>query len=124
MVEQRTFNAWVPGSNPGGRTTFTYMGYPSTYLVEKQELSKIFQQLRKVYAPANGYWVVEFADGILQRETALLLQDPDVQKHIHKLVFCAHDAVGVIGGIQVLKQRFGLEPDAISGYCSSSPLAV
>lgn len=104
---------------------FTYLGYPSTYLLPENELLAIFNKLDLRFAnvPKN-YWVVEFADGIFQRETAMLLASPDVQKRIHRLVFCANDAFGAIGGLRVLKEQYGLVPDAISGLCSSSPLHI
>ena len=103
---------------------FTYLGYPSTYLLEKDQLLDIFNQLDLKYAnnPKN-FWVVEFADGVIQRETAMLLNEPEVRKRIHKLIFCANDAFGAIGGLSTLK-TMGLTPDAISGVCSSSPLSV
>jgi hypothetical protein len=105
-------------------TDFTAFGYPSTYLCDETELLRIFNQTDLKYAnnPKN-YWVVELADGILQRETALLLANRDITSRIHRLIFCAADAVGCIGGIRVLEERFGLVPDGISGICSSSPLA-
>ena len=67
--------------------------------------------------PRNTYpvWVVELADGVLQSETAMLLASPEVQSRIHRLVFCAGDALGCIGGLKVLQDRFGLVPHAISG---------
>jgi hypothetical protein len=102
---------------------FTHFGYPSTYLLAEKEVVKIFNDLDLKYAnnPKN-YWAVELADGILQRETALLLKSPDVRSRIHKLIFAAHDTFGAIGGLNILKHEFGLVPDAISGVCSSSPL--
>jgi hypothetical protein len=50
------------------------------------------------------------------------LHSSDVTSRLHRLVFCAADAFGAIGGLRILKERFGLIPDAISGVCSSSPL--
>jgi hypothetical protein len=102
---------------------FTYLGYPSTYLLPQEEVLGIFNQLDLKYAnnPKN-FWVVEFADGIIQRETAMLLSSPDVIARIHKLIFCANDAFGAIGGLRILKERFNLVPDALSGVCSGSPL--
>ena len=104
---------------------FSYLGYPSTYLLDLEELLDIFNTLDLKYAnrPKN-YWVVELADGILQRETSMLLQSDDVRSRIHRLVFSAHDAFGAIGGLEVLKERFDLVPDAVSGVCSSSPLGI
>jgi hypothetical protein len=106
-------------------TDFTYLGYPSTYLCSLEELLHIFNTLDLKYANnPNNFWVVEIADGILQRETAMLLSAPEVTGRIHRLLFAAHDALGAIGGVKLLKERFGLTPDAISGVCSGSPLGV
>ncbi len=104
---------------------FSFLGYPSTYLLEKSDLLDIFDKIDRKFAnnPSN-YWVVELADGILQRETALLLESDLVQKRIHRLVFAASDALGAIGGSRVLKERFGLTPHALSGRCTASPLAI
>jgi len=104
---------------------FTFFGYPSTYLLDRDSVLGIFDMLDLKYAnnPSN-YWVVEIADGILQRETAMLLESPQVRSRIHRLVFAAHDALGAIAGVEILRSKFGLRPDAISGLCSASPLAV
>ena len=109
----------------GSYADFTYLGYPSTYLLPQEELLSIFNQLDLKYAnnPKN-FWVVEFADGVNQRETAMLLNSPEVTSRIYKLIFCANDAFGAIGGLNTLEERFGLRPDALSGLCSSSPLYV
>lgn len=111
------------GANPVA--DFSYFGYPSTYLLPENKLIDIFNKLDLMYAnnPKN-FWVVEFADGIIQRETAYLLNHPDVRKRIHKLIFCANDAFGAIGGLHVLNEKFKLAPDIISGVCSSSPLHI
>ena len=104
---------------------FSFLGYPSTYLLPENELLGIFNRLDLKYAndPKN-YWVVEFADGIIQRETEMLLRCQDVLSRIHKMIFCAGDAFGAIGGLGILKERFHLTPDALSGICSSSPLRL
>lgn len=103
---------------------FTYLGYPSTYMLDESELLSVFDRLDLKYAnnPKN-YWVVEFADGIVQRETKILLNSPHVRSRIHKLIFCANDAFGAIGGLNRL-ESMGLRPDALSGVCTSSPLHV
>lgn len=104
---------------------FTYMGHPSTYMLEEHDVIDIFNKFDLKYAnnPKN-FWVVELSDGIMQRETAILLKSSDVKKRIHKFVFCAADAFGAIGGLKVLKEEFDIVPDAISGICSSSPLHI
>ena len=104
---------------------FTYFGYPSTYLLEANELLRIFTAFDFKYGnnPTN-YLVIEIADGIFQRETAMLLRMPEIRDRIHKLIFCAPDSSAVYGGLQLLREEFDLHPDAISGLCSSSPLAM
>ena len=104
-------------------TDFTYFGHPSTYLLSENEVINIFNSLDLKYAnnPKN-YWIVELADGIIQRETAILLHSSDLTSRLHRLIFCAADAFGAIGGLRILKERFGLIPAAMSGVCSSSPL--
>ena len=85
----------------------------------------IFNSIDLKYAnnPKN-FWVVEFADGIIQRETSLLLLANEVRSRIHRLIFCANDAFGAIGGLKILDEKFNLKPHAISGVCSSSPLHI
>ena len=104
---------------------FTHFGHPPTYLLDRDELLEIFDKLDLKYANnPNNYWVVELADGILQRETSILLAAEQVQSRIHRLIFAAHDTLGAIAGVGILRDRFGLTPDAISGLCSASPLAI
>lgn len=104
---------------------FTYLGYPSTYMLEEEEVLGIFTDLDLKFAnnPRN-FWVVEVADGILQRETAMLLSSAEVKERIHRLVFCASDAFGAIGGLHILEDLYDLYPDAISGLVASSPLGI
>lgn len=104
---------------------FTYLGYPSTYMLAQDEVLGIFNDLDLKYAnnPRN-FWVVEVADGLLQRETAMLLSSPQVKERIHRLVFCASDVFGAIGGLHVLDDSYDLQPDAISGLVASSPLGT
>ena len=104
---------------------FTYLGYPSTYMLEMKELLEIFNTLdMKMGNNQKNFIVVEFADGINQRETAMLLESPEIVARFDQLIFCAADALGAVGGLHILKANFNLVPDAISGICSSSPLHV
>ena len=104
---------------------FSYFGYPSSYLLEPEKLLWMFNAFDLKYGNnPNNYIVIEFADGIFQRETAMLLKMPRVRERIYKLVFCAPDSTAVFGGLRLLKEEFDLEPDAISGLCSSSPLSM
>jgi hypothetical protein len=106
-------------------TDFTLLGHPSTYMLDPEALLNIFNALDLKHANnAKNFWVVELADGILQRETGMLLSSQVVRSRIHRLIFCAQDAFGAIGGLKILQDNYGLHPDAISGVCSSSPLHI
>jgi hypothetical protein len=104
---------------------FSHLGHPSTYMLDFDAVIEIFKKLdAKIGNNPQKFWVVEFADGILQRETAALLRDEYVRSRIHRLVFSASDAFGAIGGLRILREEFDLTPDAISGRCTSSPLMI
>jgi hypothetical protein len=104
---------------------FTHLGYPSTYLLPSETIIDIFNRLDLKYAnKSSNYWVVELADGIVERETAMLLSNKEFTSRIHKIVFCAGDALGAIGGKRLLKDKYGIHADAISGLCTATPLHV
>lgn len=104
---------------------FTHLGWPSTYLADKDDLISIFQRLdAQAGSDPGAFWVVEISDGLLQRETAMLLRDSYVRGRIHRLILSASDALGAVGGLSVLKDDFGLTPHALSGRMTASPLMV
>lgn len=102
---------------------FSFLGFPSTYMLSENELVGIFDTLDLKYANnRDNYWIVEVADGILQRETSILLRHETIRERIHRLLYCATDPLGVYGGIEILKNRYGLTADLISGVFSGSPV--
>jgi hypothetical protein len=104
---------------------FTYLGYPATYMLSSDTIIDIFNKLDLKYAnKSTNYWVVELADGIVERETAILLSNKEFTSRIHKIVFCAGDALGAIGGKRLLKDKFSIRADAISGLCTATPLHI
>jgi len=104
---------------------FSFFGHPSTYLLDPDDLVAIFDKLdlRFVNNPTT-HWVVELADGVLQRETRILLSNERFRQRIGKLILAGRDSFSVLGCIDVLQKEFGLTPDAISGIAASSPLFV
>ena len=66
--------------------------------------------------------VVEFADGILQAETAALLRSRTVRKRIAAFVLAVPDALAATGGSTRL-QTMGIRPLALTGLISVSPLS-
>lgn len=102
---------------------FTFLGYPSTYMLNQVEVFGIFNTLDLKYANnPDNYWVVEFADGVNQREVEILLSSADVTNRIDKFVLSASDAFSALGALNYLSNKYNIIPDAISGRCTSAPL--
>jgi len=99
-------------------------GFPSTYLSTFDELLHLYDLLISRAAAEGASWVVvEIADGLLQRETAALLQHPGFAASVDACIFAAGDPLAAAGGISVLR-GWGIEPLAISGVVSMSPLGM
>lgn len=99
-------------------------GCPSTYRSSLQELLSLHELLCAQAAAQGAEWVViEVADGVLQQETAALLQCPRFTTTVEAWVFATGDPVAALGGVQLLRE-WGIEPLAISGLISQSPLAM
>lgn len=99
-------------------------GFPSTYLSTIDELLSLYGLLISRAGAAGASWVVvEIADGLLQCETAALLQHPGFTASVDAWVFAAGDPLAAAGGVSVLRS-WGIEPLAISGVVSMSPLGM
>jgi hypothetical protein len=53
-----------------------------------------------------------------------LLADEAFRRGITATVLCAQDPVGAFGGCQLLRERYGLEPAAISGRVTDTPVGL
>ena len=99
-------------------------GFPSTYLSTVDELLNLYGLLVSHAAAAGSVWVViEIADGLLQGETAALLQHPEFEASVDAWIFAAGDPLAAAGGVELLRQ-WSIVPLAISGVVSMSPLGV
>jgi hypothetical protein len=69
--------------------------------------------------------VLEMGDGLLGTYGVnSLLSDGPFRRAITSVVLCAQDPVGAYGGCQLLKERFGLVPAAISGRVTDTPVGL
>ena len=103
---------------------FTDAGMASTYRQPLERIERGFQSLL-VHAEEQGteVVVVELADGVFQTETKELLRASAIRDRLKGILFAAPDALGAVGGVSILRQM-GLEPFAVSGMVSCSPLAA
>lgn len=102
---------------------FTDAGVASTAGMSTGSLERIAETIVAHLAGASpDALVLEVADGLFQRETAALLQSPRFRALLDGVLFSAGEAMGAAGGAAWLRER-GLEPLALCGTLSSSPLA-
>ncbi|MBA2459293.1 MAG: hypothetical protein H0V43_10115 [Gemmatimonadales bacterium] len=103
---------------------FSDYGLPSTYLCRKEELISLFLTMVADAAVVRpDILVMEVADGLLQRETKLLLEDPRVREHVRGVVLAATCPGSALFGFAQLAAR-SHRVLAVSGVITSSPLFV
>jgi hypothetical protein len=105
-------------------TDFSDYGFPSTYLISREDLLALFYTMTAAAQKINPDAVVmEIADGLLQRETAMLLEEASFRNMVAGLVITAESAPSAIYAVESL-QKQGYRIVAISGVITSAPLAV
>lgn len=126
--------AKVTGTGAGGDTwllqdagadpvlDFTDAGYVSTYRVSLPEIERVLVTLVAHLTKAGVDAVVlEVADGVLQPETAALLESPVFGSIAGSVLFTACDAMGALAGVGWLNQR-GLPIAGLAGVLTAAPL--
>lgn len=103
---------------------FTDAGMASTYRRPLAQIEQGFDDLIGHAAEQDAdVAVIELADGIFQEETAALLRGSRIRDNLSGVMFAAPDALSAVGGVNFLRD-LGLEPFAVSGMVSRSPLAA
>ncbi len=101
---------------------FTDYGCPSTSRTSPRKLLRLCRTIETRLAALDPHFVVyEVADGIFQRETALLLSSPEFRSRIDYTLFSSPDALAAESGKRAL-QRYGLNLVGFSGIVSASEL--
>ena len=103
---------------------FLDVGYPSTARCSPQEIAGIVDALHAALsAQRPDYVVLEFAEGLAQRETSLALDRVFARFPIVHTVYAAHDTLGVREGLARLR-HLGARGMSVSGRVTCSPLAL
>lgn len=101
---------------------FSDYGFPSTYMSSPDELEALFAKMVEDAAASHPDVVlVEIADGILQRETQILLQNKIAMKSSIGVILTAPCACSALTLTEKVKQ-IGYYPIAVSGIITNSPL--
>lgn len=102
---------------------FTDAGHASTFLLEEAALIDVLHTLHHELQEAGAQAIVlEVADGIYQRESAVLLASPAFRRLVDCTLFAAGDAAGAVAGVRALG-ALGLPVGAVTGLLTRSPLA-
>lgn len=103
---------------------FSDYGFPSTYLCSKEDLKDLFYTILFDAEKINPDAVLmEVADGVLQRETYVILSDISIKKMIKGIILTADGALSALYATNLL-QKMGYHIIAVSGAMTSSPLSV
>ncbi|MGH3727163.1 MAG: hypothetical protein ACRDTU_00235 [Micromonosporaceae bacterium] len=103
---------------------FTDAGLASTYRQPISTVERVVRQLVDHLTHARSdVNFVEVADGVYQRETALLLQSKVFHSLVDAVLFTAADAAGAAAGVAELR-RAGLDVVGVTGRLTRSPLAI
>ena len=103
---------------------FSEYGFPSTYLCTRDELMGLcYRMLADLCSEKPDVIFMEIADGILQRETEILIKDPAIKNLVQGFVLTAESAPSALFGVNTLNE-FGHKVAAVSGKLTSSPLSV
>jgi hypothetical protein len=102
---------------------FTDAGHSSTFGLDLASLEGILDAIQtRMLAEGVDVLVMEVADGLLQRETEMLLRSPYVQQRIDGCIFSSGEAMGAIAGVQWLQAQ-RLPVLTLAGTITRSPLA-
>lgn len=118
-------DAWLFGDSGATQVLdFTDFGFASTYKLPPQTVRGLLVGLvAALRRSAPDVIVLEVADGIFQRETARLINDPVFTGVVDTVLFAAADAIGAHAGVGLLAQR-GVDVCGVSGLLTASPLAT
>ncbi len=103
---------------------FTDAGFPSTYKLAPFAVESVMATLMsRLVSAGSEVVVVEVADGVLQGETAALLQSDTFRNSVDGVLFASRDALGAVAGLRQLEQ-LDIPVLGVSGICGDSPLAA
>ncbi len=103
---------------------FTHAGYPSTAHLPAGDLLALASDLRELLLEQRPEFIVyEIADGIFQRETRLLLEDPLFRETIDVVLYAAPESPSCESGVRRLHQ-WGYTVGAVAGPVANSRLGM
>ena len=103
---------------------FTDCGHASTAHCSADDLIAIAMDLRAALLTERpDYLVYEIADGVFQRETRILLEDPGFHSTIDAVLFAGPDSLACESGVRLLR-GYGYNVVATAGIVANSRLGM
>lgn len=103
---------------------FTHYGFPSTSRCPSNEILALAADIRATLLEDDPEFIVyEIADGVLQRETKILLEDPQFRSTIDAVLFTGADSISCEGGVRYLRS-LGYNVVATAGIVANSQLGM
>lgn len=103
---------------------FSDYGFPSTYMCTKEELLDLFNTMIVDSQRSNpDVIVMEIADGILQRETKMLLEATLIKGSVSGVILAANNAPSALYATKYL-ENLGYKIFGVTGAITSSPLSI
>src|SRR5262245_2832790 len=115
---------WLKDAGADPVLDFTDVGLVSTYRATPEQVDGAFVSLvHHVAAHGVDAMVLEIADGVLQRETAALLEGAAFSRLVGGIVMAAQDSMGAVAGVNWLRKR-STPILALSGLLTAAPLQI
>ena len=92
--------------------------------MSRRELLQIAADLRAtLIAERADFLVYEIADGLFQRETRMLLEEPSFRETIDAVTFAGPDPLSIESGVRLLRE-LGYNVVAAAGMVANSRLGI
>ena len=115
---------WLKDAGADPVLDFTDVGLASTYRASPEEVEGVLVSLvHHVASQGVDAMVLEIADGVLQRETAALLEGDTFSRLVGGIVMAAQDSMGAVAGVNWLRKR-STPILALSGLLTAAPLQI
>jgi len=115
---------WLKDAGADPVLDFTDVGLVSTYRASSEEVDATLVSLvQHVASHGVDAIVLEIADGVLQRETAALLEGTTFSRVVGGIVMAAQDSMGAVAGVNWLRKR-SHPLLALSGLLTAAPLQI
>lgn len=103
---------------------FVDFGHGSTFRASGEDLEEIVEGVLSHFAGTVDYLILELADGIIQQETAYLLDYFTNRQLVDHYCLAVHDALSAPMCERLLAERFGIEVRLVSGAGTATELST